>query len=311
MTSSSAPSRIPTWQRAFLQRHRLGVDFLEVALEWFAPLARTLLAHQTSADRTMLVALNGCQGSGKTTLAEYLSTSLHEEHGLNVVAISLDDFYLTRDERQALATSVHPLLATRGVPGTHNMSLLRETMEQLLDANRSEPVSIPGFNKATDDRRPRREWCSVSAPVQLVLLEGWCLGAASQSPDILSQPSNNLERDEDPDGRWRNYSNAVLQREFQPLYLLVDQWIMLRAPAFACVYDWRREQERKLAATLSPEQAGRLMHDDALRRFIQHYERLTRSCLEDLPRKVNHLFSLNHQRQIQSYRYRRQPGRLA
>ena len=138
----------------------------------------------------------------------------------------------------------------------------------------------------------------------MVLLEGWCLGAGPEPTDILSRPLNDLEQDEDPAGLWRGYVNEVLSREFLPLYQLVDQWIMLCAPSFDCVFDWRSEQERKLAATLSPEQASKLMNDDALRRFIQHYERLTRYCLNELPHKVNHLFTLNERRQVTAYSHR-------
>jgi D-glycerate 3-kinase len=250
------------------------------------------------------VALNGCQGSGKTTICDFLCAALAEQHGLHAVALSLDDFYLTRAQRQALAVEVHPLLQTRGVPGTHDMSLLRRTLEQLLYAQRRESLAIPRFDKATDDRRPPSEQDIVATPMQLVILEGWCLGAAPQTPDVLSRAVNSLESTEDPAGLWRGYSNDILLREFQPLYTLVDQWIMLHAPSFDCVFQWRQEQEQKLAATQPAGQASRLMDDRALRRFIQHYERFTRQCLDTLPHRVNHLYNLNEQRQITAYQHR-------
>jgi D-glycerate 3-kinase len=96
----------------------------------------------------------------------------------------------------------------------------------------------------------------------------------------------------------------VLRQEFQPLYELVDQWVMLRAPSFDCVFDWRREQERKLAATLSPDQTAQLMNDDQLQKFVQHYERITNNCFVELSNKVNHLFLLNKERQVTAYRQR-------
>ena len=223
---------------------------------------------------------------------------------MNTVALSLDDFYLAHSERQALAASIHPLLETRGVPGTHDMSLLRLTVEQLLDTHSNKPIAIPRFDKATDDRRPLSDWDSIDTPVQCVLLEGWCLGAKPEPADTLAEPVNDLERDEDPLVVWREYYNAFVASHFLPLYPLFDQWIMLRAPSFDCVFKWRREQERKLAASLSPEKAGNLMNDDALRRFIQHYERITQNCLDDLPQTVNHLFNLDGQRRITAYSYR-------
>ena len=135
----------------------------------------------------------------------------------------------------------------------------------------------------------------------------WKVGALERSlnlPTLWLNPVNDLERDEDSRVVWRNYYNAFLASHFLPLYPLFDQWIMLQAPSFDCVFKWRREQERKLAASLSPEKAGNLMNDDALRRFIQHYERITQNCLDDLPQTVNHLFNLDGQRRITAYSYR-------
>jgi D-glycerate 3-kinase len=304
VSSSNELNSISEWQQVFLERHGLGIDFLTVALKWFNPLAHTLAAHQDRAGRPILVAINGCQGSGKTTITDYLRTLLVEEHGHNAVGLSLDDFYLTRAEREALATSTHPLLATRGVPGTHDMQLLQRTLTQALDAKSCESIAIPRFDKSADDRRSINEWDSITAPIQIIFLEGWCLGATPEPPDNLSRPHNDLERYEDPDGVWRHYSNEVLRQEFQPLYELVDQWVMLRAPSFDCVFDWRREQERKLAATLSPDQAAQLMNDDQLQKFVQHYERITNNCIVELSNKVNHLFLLNKERQVTAYRQR-------
>lgn len=301
MTAGTRPTPAPPWQTEFLDRHQLEPAFLATALRWFTPLVHTLAAHQKSANRPILVALNGCQGSGKTTVSDYLCTTLAAEHKLQAIALSLDDFYLTRAQRQTLATTVHPLLLTRGVPGTHDQALMHATLEQLLDAQRTAPVAIPRFDKAMDDRRPPANWDSITPPVQVIVLEGWCLGAQRQSPATLSTPLNDLERNEDPLAAWRKYSDAAVERDFLSLYALVDQWIMLRAPSFDCVFAWRREQERKLAATLPPDCDNQLMDDNALRRFIQHYERYTRHCLDTLPDRVDHLYTLDEQRRITNY----------
>ena len=297
---------MPQWQRRFLERHRLGPDYLEAALQWFTPVALSLVRLQRKLNRPILVALNGCQGSGKTTASDYLCTALTEEQGVNTVTLSLDDFYLTQRERHALGASIHPLLETRGVPGTHDISLLRLTLEQLLDPHSNKPIAIPRFDKATDDRRPLSDWDSIDTPVQCVLLEGWCLGAKPEPADTLAEPVNDLERDEDPLVVWREYYNAFVASHFLPLYPLFDQWIMLQAPSFDCVFNWRREQEHKLAASLSPEKARNLMDDDTLHRFIQHYERITHNCLDDLPHTVNHLLSFDAQRRVTAYSYQSQ-----
>ena len=298
------PNELSQWQEGFLDRHQLPRTVLTHAQKWYSPLAESLAAHQIGADRPILVAVNGSQGSGKTTVCDYLRVALEADYGLAVLSLSLDDFYLTREQRRNLAQSVHPLLATRGVPGTHDISLLNQSLDALLDPVRSGSVAIPRFDKATDDSA---EWQQVNHRVDLVLLEGWCMGARSQSTAQLTEPVNALERNEDPDGHWRAYINTVLARDFLPLYQRVDQWIMLRAPSFACVYRWRLEQEQKLVASAVAGEPDRRMDAAQVARFIQYYERLTNHCLEHLPERVQHLFTLDEQRQVTAYC---QPGRV-
>jgi D-glycerate 3-kinase len=295
------PEELPQWQEDLLRRHQLPPAYLAHAQQWFAPLAKALAEHQIGANRPVLVAVNGSQGSGKTTVCDYLRASLQADYGLAVVSLSLDDFYLTRAQRQNLAQTVHPLLATRGVPGTHDMTLLNHTLDALLDSAPGNPVAIPRFDKALDDRRPEAHWDQASGGVDLVLLEGWCMGAVAQTAEQLAEPINALERDEDPDGHWRRYVNGVLAREFEPLYQRVDQWVMLRAPSFDCVYRWRMEQEQKLAASAAAGAADRIMNAAQLSRFIQFYQRFTGHCLERLPAQVHHLYALDERRQVITY----------
>ena len=283
------------WQARLLQRNQLPRHYLASAQKWFNPIASLVAEHQKSASRSWLLAVNGSQGSGKSTLSDYLQQVLAEEYGLHSVVLSLDDFYMTAPQRRQLAIDVHPLLATRGVPGTHDMGLLSRTLDKLLSG---EPVSVPRFDKSADDRFPPSAWQHVERPVQIVLLEGWCLGAAAQPVEALAEPVNELEAQEDVDGIWRNYVNAALSEQFSPLYRRCDEWLMLQAPSFECVYGWRLEQEHKLAAQRSG--AG-VMSDAEVARFVSHYQRLTEHCLRYLPARVNHLLKLDAQREITAY----------
>ncbi|RLA48997.1 MAG: hypothetical protein DRQ97_02185 [Gammaproteobacteria bacterium] len=301
LKGNSRPEGLPRWQEDLLHRHQLPPAYLAHAQQWFAPLAKVLAEHQKSAHRPILVAVNGSQGSGKTTVCDYLAVSLEAQYGLAAVSLSLDDFYLTRDQRQNLAQTVHPMLAVRGVPGTHDMTLLNQTLDALLDSAPNSPVVVPRFDKAVDDRCPEVEWDRTRGGVDLVLLEGWCMGVAAQTTEQLAEPVNALERDEDPEGHWRSYVNAVLAREFEPLYRRVDEWVMLRAPSFDCVYRWRMEQEQKLAASTAAGGSHRIMDAAQISRFIQYYERLTRHCLEHLQEQVHHLYTLDEQRQVTAY----------
>lgn len=278
-----------------MQRHQLGADYLATARKWFAPLAGILAAHQRGAGRPLLVAVNGCQGSGKTTLADYLCQCLTHHHGLRCASLSLDDFYLTRAERRALAATVHPLFATRGVPATHDGALMLRTLQRLCEGGGGE-LALPRFDKSRDDRAPEADWERVDLPLDVVLFEGWCLGVEAQAPEQLHRPVNTLERDEDPAGEWRGYVNAVLARDFPPVYRLVDCWVMLAAPSFDCVLRWRQEQEDKLRATGAA--GDRTMDAAALARFVQHYQRLTEVALATLPGRVDHLFRLDERRRV-------------
>ncbi|WP_126176799.1 kinase [Tsuneonella rigui] len=220
--------------------------------------------------RPIAVGLAGAQGSGKSTMAPRIVARLAAA-GLRAAVLSLDDFYLTRAERARLAATVHPLLATRGVPGTHDVALLTAVLDGML---RGEDVQIPRFDKATDDRLDG-DWRTVVGPFDVVILEGWCIGARPQADGCLAEPINMLERLEDPAGRWRRWVNARLSSDYAALFERLALRVLLRAPSFDVVLRWRTEQERQLPF------GG--METPAIKRFIDHYERITRWTLEDEP----------------------------
>ncbi len=229
--------------------------------------------------RPVLIGLSGAQGSGKSTTAARLAERLRAE-GLSVAVLSIDDVYLTRAERERLATDVHPLLATRGVPGTHDLDLAQASISSLFQADADALTPLPRFDKTRDDRAPEGDWPVHRGGADVVLLEGWCIGARPQPPSDLSGPINLLEQAEDADGTWRAYVNRALEGPYRELFDALDLCILLRAPSFERVFAWRSEQERRLertSASMAP------MGADQLRRFISHYERLTRWILKDEP----------------------------
>ena len=209
-----------------------------------------------------VIGISGGQGAGKSTLAALLAQALEQE-GCAAVACSLDDFYLTRRARRRLAKAVHPLLATRGVPGTHDIELARRTIESLV---LGAPTRVPRFDKGRDDRTPQAAWRRVQN-TQTVVFEGWCLGVDAQPEALLEPPLNDLEAREDPEGLWRRYVNHACC-SYAPLWGMVDWWIYLEVPDFDCVRRWRAQQERTLPA-------AQRMSEHELARFLAHYERLT------------------------------------
>lgn len=233
-----------------------------------AELAARIAGWQRAAGRPLLVGLSGAQGSGKSTVAAGIAAALAAD-GLPTSILGLDDVYLTRADRLALAERVHPLLATRGPPGTHDLELAHEVLDALL-AGRS--VAVPRFDKPADDRAPVADWPVVEAPA-VVLFEGWCVGARPLTD--WSAPINALEAEEDSDGRWRAHVAASLAGRYAALWERLDRLTLLQAPDWPTVCGWRAEQEER-------SNAGS-MDAAALARFMMHYERLTRAMLAAPP----------------------------
>lgn len=260
-----------------------------------------LLAKQKAHPGTFYIGVNGCQGSGKSTLSEFLAWFFAEQ-GVKVAVLSLDDFYLDQTARQSLASNVSPLLATRGVPGTHNTQLMTQVLKAL---SVSGELSLPRFNKAQDNPFPEKHWPAFSAPAEVVLMEGWCWGVRAQTPLKLRYPVNALEAEQDPNLIWRNWVNEQLQNHYESLYDTMNFWVMLQAPSFDSVFNWRLEQEQKLAAKLAETETetktvNRVMSEAQVHSFIQFYQRLTEECLESLPEHCDVVFKLGINRQIVS-----------
>jgi D-glycerate 3-kinase len=264
----------------------------------YLPLA-AWVCQQKPQGRALVVGVNGAQGAGKSTLCEFLQLILREGFGLRPAGFSIDDLYKTHEERERLGREIHPLLVTRGVPGTHDVRLGLEIIHQLTDPAGGK-VALPAFDKAQDDRRPATEWALVQAPVDVLILEGWCVGAQAQPESALSEPLNELEAREDTDGSWRRYVNAELKGEYAILFGKLDRLIMLKVPNMECVYEWRSLQEEKLAARMAQCGQHRIMDSSGLKRFIMHYERLTRHMLEEMPERADLTLYLDEHHQFTS-----------
>ncbi|MEM8499158.1 MAG: kinase [Pseudomonadota bacterium] len=280
----------------FLAKHQLPDAFRVIARDYYLPLANELPALGERA-RPFLLGINGAQGTGKSTLADFLSFTASSLYGWNVAVLSIDDFYHTCEQRALLAATVHPLLRTRGVPGTHDMGMLAACLAELRSAQQGDSVALPRFDKARDDRANRSDWPEIAGSVDMIILEGWCVGTDPQSQQELKQAANALEEHEDTQGLWRTYANDQLKGSYADVFAQIDALVFLQAPGFEAIQRWRTEQEQKLAAT-APQDTSGLMSDQEIVRFIQFYERLTRANLACLPNRADIVFHLNEDHEV-------------
>lgn len=275
----------------------LPPHYEHVANAHFLPLSLDIIA-QLDQQQTRIIGIQGSQGSGKSTLADFICAATRLA-GFRCLNLSIDDFYLTAKARATLAKTVHPLLKTRGVPGTHDAERLLHLLQQL-KLHQNETLIVPRFDKAADDQGEAEQ---LNGPFDLVILEGWCIGLPPLPDDsiINYSPINELERYEDAEGIWLNYYNESLSRNYQKIWKQIDELIVLQAPSFECVFNWRLEQEDKLrqrAEINDDHSSNRIMDAKGIARFIQHYERLSRHGLNTLRSQANILFQLDQNRQI-------------
>lgn len=274
----------------FVQRECLPTQYIEQVQTYFlAPLERCLAS---AGPGPVVLGIHGAQGSGKSTLASCYQWYLQHCRGLRSAVLSLDDFYLPPEARQVLARDVHPLLATRGVPGSHDVALARACITSI-KAGRD--TLLPRFDKARDRPFPSCQWPE-SGDLDVLIFEGWCLGVPPQNEAQLLAPVNALEREEDADGRWRRWVNQRLAQDYPALFAEVDYLLMLQAPSFDCVARWRIEQEEGLRQRRAGEVGTHFMSEAEIVRFISHYERLSRHGLVTVPALADARVALNDNR---------------
>ena len=286
---------------AFCAAHRLPDSFRRVAAAHYVPLARWLLG--TPWTTTPIIGICGAQGTGKSTLAAFLAVELHDVADWSVAVLSMDDFYLSRAERLELSRKVHPLLATRGPPGTHDCEMMGDYLRRLRHLGDGDSMALPRFDKSRDDRAPSDAWTRVTGPLNAIFLEGWCLGVPPQDASELLTPVNELEARHDGDARWRTHVNDRLRNDYAYVFSQLDRLIFLQAPDMESVLRWRSKQERKLIAGTSALEPG-VMNEAQLKEFVQHFERLSHVAMAELPKVANVTLTLDPSHQVSEIQYR-------
>jgi len=288
-----------------LESLKVDIGLVDMFEAIYVPLGAWLACRKRQKTGPLVIGINGAQGAGKSTLFNLVEVILTEGFNLNVVGFSIDDLYKTYDERVELSETVHPLLRTRGVPGTHDVDLGIKILNSLKKSDENTVTKIPVFDKSTDDRCQAAVWQEWVGPADVIVLEGWCVGADPQSPEALVGAINELEREKDQNGLWRDYVNAQLSGPYQELFSMIEVLIMLKVPSMDAVFEWRSLQEKKLAErvkyiydTQQPTEHLRIMDEEQIQRFIQHYERLTRHMLEEMPGRADITLCLNDNHKV-------------
>ena len=235
--------------------------------------------------------ISGSQGAGKSTLAKLFKLVIEKIYKKKVMLLSIDDYYLSKNQRFKLSKKIHPLLLTRGVPGTHNIKALKYHVNQF--KKQHFPISTPTFNKLTDDITNKTK---VFKNAQILLLEGWCCGSKAISKKYLLKNINSLENTFDKNKIWRQYYNSLLQNEYKDVFSLFDKQIYIQAPSFKYVLNWRYAQEKNNATHQSNNK--HFMNKTDLHKFIQHYEKLTKWMMKTMPAKVDMLIKIDNNQKI-------------
>ena len=280
----------------FKNKDKMIKSFLIPASYW--------IAKKANEKKPLMIGLAGGQGSGKTTISSILTLILKKYFKLNVFKISIDDFYKTRKDRKVLSITKHPLLMTRGVPGTHDIELMLKFFKKV-KSKKFKSLDVPKFNKATDDRYKKNLWYKLKSKPDVVIFEGWCVGAQAQKSKQLRKPINSLEKVRDQSIKWRLYVNNQLKTKYKTLFKQLDGLLYLKAKNFNILKNWRLKQERKLWTQTKNKKNLKIMSSGDVINFMQTYQRITQQMFKDAVKSASIIMNLNNNHQIQNIKFKR------
>ena len=261
------------------------------------------ISKKVNKKKPLIIGLAGGQGTGKTTISSILTLILKRYFKLNVCKVSIDDFYKTRKDRKLLSKKKHDLLMTRGVPGTHDINLLLSFFKKIKSKN-FKTLQIPTFNKAIDDRCSKTLWQKIKTKPDVIIFEGWCVGARAQTSGQLIKPINLLEKFYDQDAKWRSYVNNQMKTKYKTLFKHLDGLLYLKVKNFNLLREWRLKQERKLWLQTKNKKNLKIMSSVDVTNFMQTYQRITQQMLKDAIKSSSIIMDLNSKHQIQKVKFK-------
>ncbi len=274
-------------------------DKLRQLNKFYLPVSKMIKDDFQKSKKTKVIGLTGGQGTGKSTISNILKIILKEGYKLETVIFSIDDFYKTLHERKKISKKINPLFITRGVPGTHDTKILFQCIKDL-KKNNFKKMTIPKFDKSIDDRCPKNKWVKVNKKANIIIFEGWCVGAKPQKNKDLKFPVNQLEKQKDKNKMWRQKVNSELKNNYKKIFDLIDKLIFLRVPSFKYVIKWRLLQEKKLRIT---GKGNKTMNDKQIENFVMYYERITKHMLKTLPKIADTVISIDEKHRLQTIKF--------
>ena len=262
------------------------------------------ISKKANIKKPYFVGLAGGQGTGKTTTSSLIKIILSKYFKLDVFRISIDDFYKTRKERISLSKRIHPMLMTRGVPGTHDINMMLNFFKKS-KSKKFKRLKLPIFNKAIDDRFSKKHWYDLKKKPDVIIFEGWCVGAKSEKNNTLKKTINLMEKTKDQKQIWRKYVNDQLKSKYKKLYSQLNCLIYLKAKDFSLLQKWRLKQERKLWVKSKKNLNTKIMSKDNVLTFMQTYQRVTQNMFKYTPKYASVIINLNSNHQIKSAVYKK------
>ena len=279
----------------FKNKERMIKSFLIPLCFW--------ISKKASKKRPYFVGLAGGQGTGKTTISSLVRIILIKYFKLKVFRISIDDFYKTRKERMNLSKRIHPMLLTRGVPGTHDINMMLDFFRKV-KSKKFRRLKLPTFNKAIDDRFNRKRWYDLKNRPDVIIFEGWCVGAKSEKNTTLKKTINSMEKAKDQKQIWRKHVNQQLKSKYKNLYSQLNCLVYLKAKNFSLLQKWRLKQERKLWLNSKRKSNLKIMSKGDVINFMQTYQRITQNMFRYMPKYASIILNLNSNHQIKSAVYK-------
>tara|TARA_B100000029_G_scaffold450646_1_gene474719 strand:+ start:70 stop:999 length:930 start_codon:yes stop_codon:yes gene_type:complete len=261
------------------------------------------ISKKVNKKKPYFVGLAGGQGTGKTTISSLIKIILIKYFKLKVFRISIDDFYKTRKERINLSKRVHPMFLIRGVPGTHDINMMLRFFKKV-KSKKFKRLKLPTFNKAIDDRFNKKHWYDLKNKPEVIIFEGWCVGAKAEKNSSLKKVINSMEKAKDQKQIWRNYVNNQLKSKYKNLYSQLNCLIYLKVKNFSLLQKWRLKQERKLWLRSKKNCKLKIMSRADVITFMQTYQRITQNMFRYMPKHASIIFNLNANHQIKTAVYR-------